>query len=208
MRAFFAISLMVVTLFSAVSTEASWFRRDPDPDKRPNIFVRMGKGVTNSVTGLFRKKEPVVILPNQTPTPRKVEPVRPSSVLPERRIISSPPKEVPVKKPVAPAPVAKKSQSPEEYLREIQQIILKETRLPLEAKGTGIAETVRVYFVLYPSGELGKVFVPAEYRSQYGYLNEDAMATVYKASYQFKPFPPSMKASKEKLMSIEINYQD
>ncbi len=207
MRAFLAISLMVITLFSAVSVEAGWFRRDPDPDKKPNIFVRMGKGMADSVTGLFRKKEPVVILPNETPAPRRVEPTRPSSVLPERRIISSPRKEVPVK-PLPATPVVTKSQSPEDYLREIQQIILKETRIPVEAKGTGIAETVRVYFVLYPSGELGKVFVPAEYRSQYGYLNEDAMATVYKASYQFKPFPSSMKASKEKLMSIEIKYQD
>lgn len=201
----FILSILAVILFFPSICDAGWFRRDPDPDRKPNIFIRMGKGMTDSVKGIFRKEDPIVVLPAEESAFER-EPL--PSRLPERRLIQEEralksdqtvarkPKNVP--KPI----------SPQEYVRQIQQTILSHTELPEEAKGIRIVESVKVYFVLQPSGSLGKVYIPEQFRSEYGFLNEDAMATVYKAAYDFKPFPSSMDQSKEKLLSIVIKYQN
>ncbi len=189
------------------ATSAAWFKRDADPDRKPNIFSRMGKGVSNSVTGLFRKKEPIEVLPTEEvgsgwvtyppkSQPRSIEPV-------QSQPVSQPVFAKPVKTPKK----AKLEMTPQAYLQDIQQQILSQATLPQEAKGMKLSETVRVYFVLNATGVLGKVFIPEEHRSEYGFLNEAAITTVHEASRSFKPFPSSMDPS-EKLLSIEIKFQD
>lgn len=198
-------SLIVFSLFLFVSSaQAGWFGRDPDPVARPNIFSRIGKGLVDSVTGIFKKKEesievlPVEPLVDSEPRPRSFpsyEPIplpKPVKVTPKPRIL----------------PVQNQTQTAEEYIQELKQLILNNARLPAEAGNARISESVRVYFVIYPSGELGNVYIPEQYRSEKGYLNEAAMTSVYRAARYFKPFPPSMKSNSEKLFSIPITFKN
>lgn len=193
----FFLLFFTVFLLSAPFPQESLFAA-ADPDRKPNIFVRFGKGITESVSGLFKKKKPVVVLPVEND--------------PAGLPLSSPKQyslDEPVESPVENNPVLQPVPATlPEYTRLLQRTILSYAALPKEAEGSGLSESVKVFFVIYPSGEIGRIFVPEKYRSRYGYLNEAAITAVRRASRQFPPFPPALRASKEKLFYIEILFED
>lgn len=209
----------VLFFFASTQVEAGWFFNNPDPD-RPNIFKRMGR----TVTGLFKKKERLEVSPAEvrrySPEPEEewvsassiesIPQAEPSSFV-EEPMPAPRPERVASKKP-RPAPTAEpfdeQEVSVERYVEELKKLILRKATLPEEAKGTGIKETVKVYFVLDSIGGLKKVYIPEKYRSSYGFINEAAMATVKEASPEFPPMPKNLGQLKEPLFHIEITYED
>lgn len=217
--------LVWVTIFSLAlspAVNAGWFSRDPDPDPKPNFFRRMGR----AVTAIFHKKDRVQVSASDVkalssysaeewvsePPIEEVPQVESPryAVMPEPDVEAPAPRAPREEEPLAPViasnePAEKNVQA---YVRKLKTLILKKASLPPEAKGTGLKETVKVYFVLNADGTIQKAFIPEELRSSFGYINEAAIATVQEASLQFPPLPEALAAQKEPLFNIEITYED
>jgi len=204
MRGVKCLIVLVLVLFQCQTVQAGWFGNS-DPDRRPNIFSRMGKGLVDSVTGLFKKKEPVARYPYNEETydtgyldETILEEPSSSfqSTLEEVAAIETSPSEEFVPQDLT-----------NPYFRRLQRIILSYAHVPIEVQGSGLTESVKVFFVVYPDGEIGKVFIPERFRSAYGFINEAAIDTVQRASTEFPPFPSNFEPT-EKVFNIEILYED